>query len=692
MIDLNELPRFEDVEARKTRIKRACESRIRELVRYLYPRAAIGAKDARIGSVTGERGASMSIALTPDVPGQWLDHATGERGDVLTLWQRALGLRDFAEVLREAEAWAGGAPTQKAEMRYRQEAARPMIADTVKREVACYPYHAANGDLLFEVVRFDEYEPDGSPVIKADGKQAKTFMPRQPGGQFGYPPGPRPLYRLPEIERSREIVLVEGEKAADALHRFGWVATSAPGGSSTKLEAIDWRPLAGKSITLWPDNDEAGRKFMDRVATQLASIGCTVRRVVLPYDAPEKWDAADAGEEEIHALLNRSEAPDTGLNGQWIEDIEYTYEPELVEGLIPGTGVGVLYGPSSAGKSFVAVDWAVRLASGRQVMDRYTIPAGVLYFAAEGHSGLRKRLHAARQVHCAEGHAAPFNYLPAFLDLSRADTGDVQRLTDYAVSIAEEMAERGAPLRVIIVDTLAAAAPSADENVSRDMGPIMLSFHRMAAQLDCVVMLIAHTGKNVSRGLRGWSGIRANVDFAIECQVEKDEETGETVSRQLWFEKSKDGPDGFVLAEYHLKTVFIGQKPSGKHDTTCWVDYCEPPKPPKPPSQEEIRAQTEAQEKDRAEALRAEILGALVDCLNDKWRPLRETAEILRFKGGINLGRDNLIGYLISLSNDADEGITEHWFNKAKIEIQTTPKAGRFFRELRVLKEGVTEI
>lgn len=682
MIDLNETPRFEDAEARKARIKLACERRVRELVRYLYPRAVIGPRDARVGNVDGDPGASLSIALTPDVPGHWYDHATGERGDVLTLWQRALGLRDFAEVLREAESWTGGAPSQRAEVRARAEAAKPAPPEVIKREVATYPYLSVSGDLLFEVVRFDEYTALGEPVLKK-GKVSKVFMPRQPGGAFGYPPGLRPLYRLPEIERVREVVFVEGEKAADALHGFGWVATSAPGGSSTKLDAIDWRPLAGKAVTLWADNDEAGRKFMDRVAVQLVSIGCTVRWVTIPSDVPEKWDAADAGEEEIHALLNRSASSGSGLSGQWIDEIQYAYEPELVEGLIPSAGVGVLFGPSSAGKSFIAVDWAVRMATERQVLGRHTDPAGVLYFAAEGHGGLRKRIYAARQVHCVDGHAAPFNYLPAFLDLSRADTGDVARLTDYARSIVAEMEERGAPLRVIIVDTLAAAAPSADENVSRDMGPVMLSFHRMAAELGCVVMLVAHTGKDVTRGLRGWSGIRANVDFAIECRVEKDEETGETTGRYLWFEKCKDGPDGFVLAEYHLKTTFLGPKPSGEQDTTCWVDYSDPPRAP---SASQVREEIETREKEQAEALRAEVFEALVNCLTDQWRPLRETAEVLKHRSKVSMGLNALQGYLASLTDDVAEGVTTHWFNGAKIEIQTTPKAGRFFRELRVLK------
>jgi RecA-family ATPase len=387
-------------------------------------------------------------------------------------------------------------------------------------------------------------------------------------------------------------------------------------------------------------------------------------------------------------------SPNTSLKGQWIEEIDYAYEPELVEGLIPNAGVGVLFGPSSAGKSFIAIDWAVRMASGWPVLERHTVLSGVLYFAAEGHGGLRKRIYAVRNLHCVLGDAAPFNYLPAFLDLAKDGANDVGRLTDYAAGIAAEMETRGATLRVIIVDTLAAAAPSADENVSRDMGPIMQSFHRMAAQLGCVVMLVAHTGKDVARGLRGWSGIRANVDFAIECRVDKHKDTDEITGRRLWFEKCKDGPDGFVLAQYHLNTVSLGPKPSGEQDTTCWVDYSDPPKAPR---ESEIRAaqetrkeaQAEAlrvQEKEQAEALRDQILGALTEYLTDQWRPLRETAEVIKHKGLVSLGVNALQGYLTSLA-DVSEEVVQISFNGTKIEIETTPKGGRFFRRFRVVKD-----
>jgi hypothetical protein len=227
--------------------------------------------------------------------------------------------------------------------------------------------------------------------------------------------------------------------------------------------------------------------------------------------------------------------------------------------------------------------------------------------------------------------------------------------------------------------TLAAAAPSADENVSRDMGPVMLSFHRMAADLGCVVILVAHTGKDVARGLRGWSGIRANVDFAIECRVEKDEETGETVSRRLWFEKCKDGPDGFVLAEYHLKTTFLGPKPSGEQDTTCWVDYSAPPKAP---SGAEVRAEIEAREKEQIKERHQSMMEILTQCLGSAFRSKTDVISLMCAAGaGRNAARD----FLTTLSPDDSEALREHWFKGAKIVASNSLIGSRVYSEFKIL-------
>lgn len=141
--------------------------------------------------------------------------------------------------------------------------------------------------------------------------------------------GPRPVYgmqRLRYISRtSPAVIIVEGEKTADAAHRMlgeaGWAAISASGGSKSS-ERADWRPLrdfarncsARLSIAVWPDADERPRTqggesrlpaalSIERIMSGLtAAFGGTRSfrslvdcRVVLPPDGlPHGWDLADA--------------------------------------------------------------------------------------------------------------------------------------------------------------------------------------------------------------------------------------------------------------------------------------------------------------------------------------------------------------------------------------------------------------
>jgi hypothetical protein len=551
MIDFNDIPIFEDAEVRRKRVKAACEKRVKELVRYLYPKAIIGARDARVGSIDGEKGASLSIALTSDVPGQWIDHATGERGDVLTLWQRALGV-DFASAIQEADKWAGGAPSQRAAIRHEAETAKPNPPETEHREVATYPYLSPAGDVLFEVVRFNEFHLDGSPVIKGDGKQAKIYKPRQPSGAFGYPPGLRPLYRLPEIERVREVVFCEGEKAADAIHQCGWVATSAPGGSSTKLDAIDWRPLAGKAVTLWPDNDEAGRKFMDKVAAQLASIGCTVRWVTLPADVPLKWDAADAGEEEIHALLNRSEPKRAAVKFITIADLAARKPPDwIVDQIIPEGAFSVLYGPSGSYKTFLALDMALSIACGLEWRGMAVRGTPVAYVAGEGVGGLYKRILPWMHVR-GEGRTPDFHILDHSVQLTEAEH------LDALVAGIEDLPVRPG---LVILDTLARNFGAGDENSTQDMNRFVAAVDALRKATGAHVMAIHHTGKEASKGARGSSVLRAAVDTEIEIErtegtpcvtfsvtKQKDAEEREPILFQMVKAEAVDPVSGEVLA------------------------------------------------------------------------------------------------------------------------------------------------
>lgn len=90
------------------------------------------------------------------------------------------------------------------------------------------------------------------------------------------PPEPRPLYGLDRLAARPDapVLLVEGEKTAiAAARRFpSFVAVTWSGGAAA-VDKTDWGPLRGREVTLWPDNDEAGRKAMARVQELLAGEG-----------------------------------------------------------------------------------------------------------------------------------------------------------------------------------------------------------------------------------------------------------------------------------------------------------------------------------------------------------------------------------------------------------------------------------
>jgi hypothetical protein len=131
-------------------------------------------------------------------------------------------------------------------------------------------------------------------IEQANGK--KTFRQFTPHGD-GFAVGGLvkeglPLYRQHDLI-GEPILVVEGEKAADAAWSIGIPATTSSGGS-TNAAKTDWSALAGKRVVLWPDNDPPGEKYMDEVQAILGDYGCVISRID-PVDIgiKEKGDIAD---------------------------------------------------------------------------------------------------------------------------------------------------------------------------------------------------------------------------------------------------------------------------------------------------------------------------------------------------------------------------------------------------------------
>lgn len=157
------------------------------------------------------------------------------------------------------------------------------------RIVATYDYFSADGEVLYQTVR---YEP-------------KTFRQRRPDGKGGWVWSlyeadgktlaiQRVLYRLPWLleDTRRMVLIVEGEKDADALAKLGFCSTTNVGGAGKWL--VDYsRTLSNRDVALIADNDDPGRAHMAMVLGSLITNGVrSVREVTLP-GLPVKGDASD---------------------------------------------------------------------------------------------------------------------------------------------------------------------------------------------------------------------------------------------------------------------------------------------------------------------------------------------------------------------------------------------------------------
>lgn len=146
-----------------------------------------------------------------------------------------------------------------------------------------WKYSSAAGDPVGVVGRWD----------KQDEKTIRPISRVADGWVIGAMAEPRPLYCLPEVLPAALVVIVEGEKACDAIRSLGLAATTSSGGSAAAAKT-DWSPLAGKQIILSPDNDEPGEKYIAAVQSMLAKIKPAPTLKVLRFPGlPDKGDAAD---------------------------------------------------------------------------------------------------------------------------------------------------------------------------------------------------------------------------------------------------------------------------------------------------------------------------------------------------------------------------------------------------------------
>ena len=208
------------------------------------------------------------------------------------------------------------------------------------------------------------------------------------------------------------------------------------------------------------------------------------------------------------------------------EDLLHLPPPEwLLDELVP-VGFSVLYGASSSGKSFVALDWALSVAAGMPWFGREVKRQHVLYVAAEGRSGLGVRFRAWRDAH-GQPDCSRARFLPEAVNLrDDATIAKVRRTLD-------ELPERPG---LLVIHTVARTIPGADENSAKDLGEFVAAVDALRAGGS--VVAVHHTGKDAKKDERGSSALRAAADMTAKL-----ERTDRSPRLELTCVKVKDAAD-----------------------------------------------------------------------------------------------------------------------------------------------------
>lgn len=287
MLDFNDTSPAEETgrrnvnDSERDEIRTELIARLESVLTTMFPAGKKRRGKFLIGDILGSPGDSLEVVLEGDKAGLWTDRATGDGGDIFALIAAYLGTNvhaDFPRVLDEAADLLGrsrSVPVRRAK--------KEAPVDDLGPATAKWDYFDATGKLIAVVYRYD---PPG---------RKKEFRPWDAKRRKMTPPDPRPLYNQPGLAAAGHVVLVEGEKCAQALIAIGVVATTAMHGANAPVDKTDWSPLAGKSVLIWPDRDAPGWDYADRASQAILNAGATTVAVLVPPDdKPEGWDAADA--------------------------------------------------------------------------------------------------------------------------------------------------------------------------------------------------------------------------------------------------------------------------------------------------------------------------------------------------------------------------------------------------------------
>ncbi|KXV35721.1 topoisomerase [Gluconobacter thailandicus] len=273
---------------------------LRTLVREWVPGGAFKGKEYCAASIHGGKGRSFSVNVETGKWGDFSSNGTERGSDPISLYAAVFTNDDQKRAADElATSLAVTPDSQPPEpVKPKTDAWEQIEPDASTPEAnlsrwdQAWPYHNRDGRVTHYVVRRGSGKDKFYTALTWGRKDGVL------GWHMKQPKAPRPLYRLHAIAKAKQIIVCEGEKAADAAQTMfpriiciSWMA------GTNNVTNTDWSPLAGKNVLIWPDNDEPGQKAADEIVSILSGLAASVRKLDVS-DLPDKADAADVSPDQ----------------------------------------------------------------------------------------------------------------------------------------------------------------------------------------------------------------------------------------------------------------------------------------------------------------------------------------------------------------------------------------------------------
>ena len=229
-----------------------------------------------------------------------------------------------------------------------------------------------------------------------------------------------------------------------------------------------------------------------------------------------------------------------------VSDLNYAPPDFLVEGLIERDTLGLVFGDPGCGKSFLAVDLALSVATGHPFHDAPVKKGAVFYIAGEGHNGLVRRFHA-----WAVERGQSLDGVSLFKSECAAQFLDKQSAQSVEHAISQLAGQHGRPA-MVVVDTLARNFGPGDENATKEMSAFVAAMDKLRnAWPGCVILIIHHSGHQDKERGRGSMALKAALDF--EYRLTKNMHTIRLTNTKM---KDAEPPGDLVLT---LKDVPLAE-------------------------------------------------------------------------------------------------------------------------------------